>query len=87
MWVTGWRILGKTLLAYFIVSLWLGLLGFFASVAEALCKAHSSSWYVVGTLFVLFGVFVYLPLTFYVAASWIGFCPRVEDVSDVGIDS
>ena len=83
MWMTGWQVLGRTLLAYLIVSLWLGLLGFFASIAETLCEKQSSSWYVVGGLFVFFGVFVYLPLTFYVAASWVGFCPRVEDADDV----
>ena len=72
MWVQGWRIIGKTILATFIITFFqalLGVPGWFISKLPPL----SDGFRFVLALFILL---IYMPLSFYVAASAVGFCPR-----------
>lgn len=79
-WRLGWQMIGKTLLAYLVLSLCflpLVILGAIPSVEEFLHHDTPSSIGVrLALLFLL--LVVYFPLSFYVAASSVGFCPRVD---------
>ena len=76
MWATGWKVIGKTLLASLILSA-AGTLGGFAY--QFLRLLPDTEWAVtVHLVCALLGLMVFLPLAFYVAASWVGFCPYVD---------
>jgi hypothetical protein len=79
MWRRGWSMVGKTFLAYVIVSLlqlpWL-VLGAIPAVVEFF-RTDSSSSITVRLLLAALLILVYLPLSFYIAASAVGFCSPI----------
>ena len=80
IWLAGWRILWKTFVASFLLSLFLlpiKLLGPLLDKMPYMQTATSTSDGIRGIL-ALFLLVVYLPLIFYVAASWVGFCKRID---------
>jgi len=78
MWIRGWSVLGRSLLAYLIVGVFSAPLSWYVTF---LLRSSEPRWAV--ALFVLLAGFVlYLPLVFYVAGSWVGFCPYVTAEED-----
>ena len=78
MWVQGWRIIGKTILATFIITFFQALLGVPGWFISKLPFFQQETPLSDGFRFVLalFILLIYMPLSFYVAASAVGFCPR-----------
>ena len=75
----GWRVIGKAFLASIVISLWnlpLIVIEPFTSHAEFFQRDTLSSVSVRLGLAAFF-ILVYLPLAFYSAASWVGFCETV----------
>jgi hypothetical protein len=73
MWARGWLVLAKSLLAYFIITVFASPLGWFASIL-ARSPEPRSLWTII--LCCLAGLICF-PLIVYVAASWVGFCRYV----------
>ena len=80
IWLAGWRILWKTVVASFLLSLFLlplKLLGLLFDKIPYMQTETPTSLGIRGIL-ALFFLVVYLPLIFYVAASWVGFSKRID---------
>jgi hypothetical protein len=81
MWRRGWGVIGRTLLGSFILSLFqlpLILLGAIPFVGDFFRTDNAPSIFIRLALFALL-ILVYLPLSFYVAASAVGFCSPVAN--------
>jgi len=83
IWALGWRIVGKTFVASVIISFFQMILcvpGWFISNLPFFQQETPSS---MGVRFVmvLFLLLIYLPLTFYVAARCVGFCPKTGELN------
>ena len=81
IWKQGWRIVGKALLASIILSLFQALWGVPCWFIRNLPFVQQETPLGKGILFfaVFFGLLIYMPVTFYFAASWVGFCPTLDD--------
>ena len=77
----GWRIVGKVLLASIILSLFQALWGVPGWFIRNLPSVQQETPFGQGIQFLafLFVLLIYLPVTFYFAASWAGFCPTIDD--------
>ena len=80
IWLLGWQVILKSLLGALIVSIFLvpftfikSILIYFGLLSTEVSVSLSSL--IVAALFLLF----YLPLAFYVAGSWIGFCKWIKN--------
>jgi hypothetical protein len=78
MWAKGWLVIGKSVVAYFVVLIFGGPLGWLLSYVSR-SPDHRNA---LGLALCAAGILVYFPLVVYVAASWVGFCRYVKSPED-----
>jgi Zn-dependent protease with chaperone function len=81
MWAAGWFVLLKSVVAVVIVLLFASPLSWLLTALQNNPDLRGG----VALVALALGFFVYLPLVFYVAGSWLGFCryvtPPAEDAA------
>jgi hypothetical protein len=84
IWILGWTMLGKSVLAYFIALIFLTPLGVVPLLFEKIpvLQRNTPDSLILRVAIGLFVLLIYVPLVFYVAGSWVGFCRRIDPSDD-----
>lgn len=84
VYVRGWSVVFRFLAAHLIVSLFMWPFAGVAWLVGLIPVPHDGTG--AGILFRLLlgclAFLIYVPPVIYVAASWVGFCPRLEDAKE-----